>query len=502
MAQKRNNEEWIRLCKEIHGDKVDYSETNFDKRDEKGRVKFICPIHGEFWQKPTNHYNLKQGCPKCNGGVKHTTEDFIKKSKKMYGEDTLIYDRVNYINENTEVEIGCKIHGYFKVKPVQHLNKYLKVSCPYCKNRIDIEKTFKELKEKYDDEIHTLVNYEKDNQNGYKYFININCKLHGNFKIRLDHLLNKKEGICKDCDIMHTKQNKEAQRALYLEEHKIVVKDRYSFIWLSRQYHGQNKYKYHKVNYVNQSTYVELYCNNHNDYFKVNPHRHLLKDKLVGCSYCYGSYEYKDTNDWIEKNVSKELLEKYDFSHAVYKGKDVPMEIICKEHGSFWRYPSFIKKGTIVCEKCSKSYFEEIICDILSKYNVNFIEQCGRENFNWLDRLKLDFYLLDYNIAIECQGRQHFGFGGWSKDENKLSEFFKEYKKRDERKKKLCKDNDINLIYFLNEKYVEYLDKDNIYFTNTDDLIKYILSQPIVNNNNNLVDAEPLLLENKDETTN
>ena len=30
----------------------------------------------------------------------------------------------------------------------------------------------------------------------------------------------------------------------------------------------------------------------------------------------------------------------------------------------------------------------------------------------WLGKQSIDFFLPQYNIAIECQGKQHFGFGG------------------------------------------------------------------------------------------
>lgn len=30
------------------------------------------------------------------------------------------------------------------------------------------------------------------------------------------------------------------------------------------------------------------------------------------------------------------------------------------------------------------------------------------KKFSWLKKQNLDFYLPDYNIAIECQGIQHF----------------------------------------------------------------------------------------------
>lgn len=55
----------------------------------------------------------------------------------------------------------------------------------------------------------------------------------------------------------------------------------------------------------------------------------------------------------------------------------------------------------------------------------------------------LDFYLPEYNVAIEYQGEQHFRpiikFGG--------QQDFELRKKRDEIKNKLCKKHEIPIIY-------------------------------------------------------
>lgn len=58
----------------------------------------------------------------------------------------------------------------------------------------------------------------------------------------------------------------------------------------------------------------------------------------------------------------------------------------------------------------------------------------------------MDFYLPEYNSAIECQGIQHFkpvSFGG-NLDANEL---FKQIRRNDERKKLLCLQNGIKLFY-------------------------------------------------------
>ena len=73
-----------------------------------------------------------------------------------------------------------------------------------------------------------------------------------------------------------------------------------------------------------------------------------------------------------------------------------------------------------------------------------------------LGRQSLDFYLLEYNIAVECQGEQHFlpieAFGG--------EEGLKRRKELDENKLRLCKENNIKLLYFAFKKYDENIITD------------------------------------------
>lgn len=58
-------EEFIKLSKEIHGDKYDYSKVVY--LGNKDNVEIVCLIddHGSFWQSPNGHMSHEQGCPKC-----------------------------------------------------------------------------------------------------------------------------------------------------------------------------------------------------------------------------------------------------------------------------------------------------------------------------------------------------------------------------------------------------------------------------------------------------
>ena len=67
--------------------------------------------------------------------------------------------------------------------------------------------------------------------------------------------------------------------------------------------------------------------------------------------------------------------------------------------------------------------------------------------------LIVDFYLTDYNAAIECQGLQHFEDGTFF-DKRKES-----IKERDKRKLKLANENGLKIFYYSNFKIENYIGK-------------------------------------------
>ena len=73
-------DDFILKAREIHGDKYDYSLVEY--KNNKTKVCIICPVHGEFWQKPNNHL-IGQGCPYCGGTHKYTTNEFITKAREV-----------------------------------------------------------------------------------------------------------------------------------------------------------------------------------------------------------------------------------------------------------------------------------------------------------------------------------------------------------------------------------------------------------------------------------
>jgi hypothetical protein len=116
----------------IHNNKYDYSSIEYV--NSKTNIKIVCPIHGEFNQRPNNHLKGK-GCKQCasdkqanklNIGLK----EFIKRAKVLHGKK-YGYDLVlSYKNNRTKLEIKCEKHGVFKQTPQKHLKNQ---GCPKCK---------------------------------------------------------------------------------------------------------------------------------------------------------------------------------------------------------------------------------------------------------------------------------------------------------------------------------------------------------------------------------
>jgi len=124
--KRLNTEIFINRSQKSHNNKYNYLLVDYKGAYDK--VKIICPIHGEFEQKPCDHIDGYRGCSKCGGTMKSNTEGFILKSKKIY-RDKYDYSLVNYSLCTNKVKIICKKHGEFKVSPTNHLSGK---GCPIC----------------------------------------------------------------------------------------------------------------------------------------------------------------------------------------------------------------------------------------------------------------------------------------------------------------------------------------------------------------------------------
>ena len=127
---RKDTETFIKQSQEIHGNKYDYSKTEYTT--SKNNVIIICKIHGEFQQLPNSHLR-GCGCVKCSGkgGYTHTLEQFIGYARDVHG-DKYDYSKVLYLGTDIKVIILCKIHGVFSQRPNSHLQGKGCIICGGC----------------------------------------------------------------------------------------------------------------------------------------------------------------------------------------------------------------------------------------------------------------------------------------------------------------------------------------------------------------------------------
>lgn len=127
-------DEFKNKSRKIHGDKYIYDKTNYINNSTK--VCITCPIHGDFWQTPSEHMR-GHGCPKCalekiSKEKTLTTETFIERSERIH-KGYYNYDKVKYVDYYTKVCITCPEHGDFWQAPYTHYS--CGCGCPKCANQ-------------------------------------------------------------------------------------------------------------------------------------------------------------------------------------------------------------------------------------------------------------------------------------------------------------------------------------------------------------------------------
>ena len=137
-----NVNDFIQKAKDIHGDKYDYSLVEYKGSHKK--IKIICTVHGIFEQVTSSHLNGR-GCNKCFAKNKcESNEEFIKKAKEIHG-NKYEYSLIEYENVTKKMKIICKKHGVFEQSASYHLRG---IGCPICRESKGEEKISKFLKSK------------------------------------------------------------------------------------------------------------------------------------------------------------------------------------------------------------------------------------------------------------------------------------------------------------------------------------------------------------------
>ena len=368
-------------------------------------------------------------------------DEFIEKIAKKYGvgKYTILGE---YKNNKSKILIRCNTCGYeWKANAGNFIN-VCKVGCPKCackkshdEAKLTTEEIVKRGKELYGDRYsYDKVDSLSRDEKGRVCFT---CNICGeDFWERPSLFLKSDRKIksnCPNCVKKKTKENikfKKEKHEKYLENY---VHDTESFIRkLNKKF--PNFYDTSETVYVNNITNLIL---------KVNGRKIITTPcSVLGNKKPILQNKVHNTDTFIEKaNVVHNG--KYTYWHTDYKSACDKVIITCPIHGDFKQQPNNHLSGQ-GCPYCKNSKLENEIKNILNENNFNFVE---KQHFNWLGKQHLDFYLPDYNIAIECQGEQHFSdVVIYDSKKNNIERDIIKYNK--------CKENGIKIIYYFPKKTV------------------------------------------------
>lgn len=392
---------------------------------------------------------------------KTSQEEFIKRAKDNYPQYD--YSITQYNGLNNKVEAICPIHGKFNARPdyFLHKNKF-REPCKYCflehkKNNRGIKYTKEQilfkLKENTNEFIIENINDLENNINLNSHdYVYLKCKKCG-FKIKKKLVvLIYNEYNCKICK----KQKKQLNNAIkkmniFLKKAKLLF-PQYDYSLVEPYLEGRGE----KYIIICPKHGKQIICPN--TFYKN------------GCPMCGTNIrsQYKMIRrTYSNEQFINELIDiygdEYDYSKVNYKNWKTKVLLKCKKHGEFLREPQRLIKEHRGCPHCQKSLLEQDIMNFLNKNNIKYINQYH------IGLKRLDFYLPEYNIAIECQGRQHLFLDSiFNTNITSVEELYQ----NDKIKLELSKKAGIkNILYFSTYKVDNYFEK---LFTKKDELLKEI----------------------------
>jgi hypothetical protein len=394
MQNSENTKIFIEKANTKHNGKYDYAKTNYIVSRKK--VIITCKIHGDFEQIAASHL-AGNGCNKCGiiqkaKNMSQTTEDFIKKAKKIH-KNSYNYAKVVYNIASKPVTIICKVHGDFEQLASSHLAGY---GCKKCGLLLGANKhllTTPEFIQKAQHIHGENYNYLKTEYNGTRNAIIITCKIHGDFEqLALSHLAG--HG-CKKCGSIQTGKKQTMTTEQFIQE----VKKKYG-----------EKYDYSKTIYTGSKISVIIICKIHGKFTQV-PNLHLFGR---GCKKCSKLKKNNTINlnglinktSKTDKFIGKAIKvhnNKYNYSKVDYEGVKKSVVIICPTHGNFEQLPTFHLNGS-GCNKCAiNSRTEKLVLN-----TEEFIQRAVKKHGNKYNYEKTNYTKNMERVTIICKNHGEF----------------------------------------------------------------------------------------------
>ncbi|HNS42169.1 MAG TPA: hypothetical protein PKN22_05370 [Taishania sp.] len=220
---------------------------------------------------------------------------------------------------------------------------------------------------------------------------------------------------------------------------------------------------YEDINKVTST--FSVYCKKCTHIWKATPTNFFQKG--TRCKKCV-------MNAWSNARVEKEFNNTKDskkfsliFTEKIIHGQSC-FKVKCK-YGHIWKTtPSRFFTAKKRCPLCNISRGERKICEILEFNNIIFENQKRFKNCKLKYTLPFDFYLLDYNVLIEFQGKQHFEVANFNSNLEINKQQFIDLQHRDSIKRNWVISNGYTLLEIrydeMNQIESKLMDLLNVYY--------------------------------------
>lgn len=250
----------------------------------------------------------------------------------------------------------------------------------------------------------------------------------------------------------------------------VRAKNKQSFFTKAAEVHGA-RYDYSLVEYIDGRTKVNIICGDHGP-FSQTPKAHLGGQGCPTCASTARAARSSNQRDVAAQTFTIKATavhgSLYDYSKSVYVNIHTKLEIICRDHGSFWQIPAAHLQGQ-GCPHCAndrraafaESKGEMAITTWLDVNEIRYEKQKMFEGCVDALPLRFDFYVPSLNLVIEFDGAQHFEF---VKKFHGTEEGFERCKRRDAIKNQYTEDHNIELlrIKYSEEKQIEKILSERI----------------------------------------
>lgn len=339
------------------------------------------------WTDETRKYYEKRGYVFTNYGdlFEVKENDFSKTSKK-----------------HIKIECHC-CHNYFDMEFRSYHQRIINkkpIECQECiliAKRNELYQNIVNVCCEKNYELLTTVDDIIDNQTDIYYI----CAKHGKTHTKADNLM--RGNGCYWCGrenaAIHQAQSTLNSRQEKLYQQAVEMADKKGYALIST-----------KEDILKNTSYLQYTCPKH------GLHKMRVANFICGkgCPDCVpeaNSERFRLLPDEVEKRIQAcggKLLNKEEYINQTEKN----LWVECFECGRTFltSLRNFTQHGGQVCSKCknTESIGESKIRHYLDDNKINFIPQKWFDDCRDRNPLPFDFYLIDFNIIIEFDGRQHF----------------------------------------------------------------------------------------------